>query len=279
MRTILVPVDVTSASENAVGVAIEWGKQYGYNHIILLTTTYQSMFDYITIGEEYINQEQVDAKLLLKRLRGKITERTSTIKVTTEVSELPLLRCTIELIRNNASVELVILGSDHNVVDNDSFISENLISIARTSPVKVLIVPDSYVYGVVNNILVPCDINNIESLDRISIFNSVLVREDAHLMLLNVATKGKSGITDNKKKEWEEKIRQIFPDIPYNIYYSIHDDIVEGIFSFTSSNKVDLIIALPDKHSFLYYLANKSISEGIYLNADQAIMILKQANP
>jgi nucleotide-binding universal stress UspA family protein len=282
MRTILVPVDATSASENAVNVAIEWGKQYGYDHIILLKTSYESMFDYITIGEGYglvneenINRQQDDAKILLKRLRRKITERTSAIKVTTEISELPLLRCTIEVIKNNPSVELIVLGSDHNVVDNDSFVSANLINIARASPAKVLIVPDSYGYGAIRNILIPCDISNITSLDRLSGFKSGLKQEDTRLMLLNVGTKENTAVTNIQKKEWEENICQYFTDIPYNIHYSFDKDIVNGILSFTSSHKVDLIIALPGKHSFFYYLANKSISEGIYRNVDQAVLILK----
>jgi len=273
MRTILVPVDFTSTAEHAVNTAVEWAKQYGYNHIILLRTSYESMFNYITTGADYalvneekFNKQQEDAETLLARLRRKITERTSAIQVTTEISGMPLLRCIIELIKNNPSIELIILGSDHKIVSNDSFVSANIISIARASPVKVLIIPNSYDYGVIGNILIPCDISSITNLDRLSRYKFALKRENARLMLLNIDTKENTMGTAIKKKEWEENIRQYLGDIPYNIYYSFDKNIINGILSFTSSHKADLIIALPRKHSFLYYLAKKvspKVSTGI----------------
>jgi len=281
MRTILVPVDSMSASENAVNFAVEWGNQYGYNHIILLKTSYESLFHYINISEgyvpvngEHLNKQHEDAEILLEQLRRVIIEKSPAIKVSTEISELPLLRCTIELIKNDASVDLLILGNNHKVVSNDSFVSANIISIARASPVKVLVVPNSYDFQAVRNILVPCDIGNIGNLDRLSRFKLVLQQHEVRLMLLNVNTKA-SVEEDIKKKAWEEKLRQYLGDISYDIHYSFDKSIINGILSFTSSHEVDLVISLPGKHSFLYYLANRSISEGIYRNAHHAVLILK----
>jgi nucleotide-binding universal stress UspA family protein len=282
MRTILVPVDSTATSENAVDFAVEWGKKYGYDHIILLRTSYESMFDYMAIGatyalanEESLNKQQEEAKTLLEHLRRRIIEKASAIQVTTEISELPLLRCTIELIRNNASVELIVLGSDHKVVSNDSFVSANIISIARASPVKVLIVPNIFDYKPVENILVPCDVSNIEDMERLGRLRSGFERENTRVMLLNVDTKEDAVRTDIKRKKWEEELHRYLPGLQYSVHYAFDKDIINGILSFTSSHKVDLIIALPGRHSFLYYLASRSISEGIYRNVHHAVLILK----
>lgn len=93
-------------------------------------------------------------------------------------------------------------------------------------------------------------------------------------MLLDVDPKWNTA-ADNKKKVWKNNVSQYLTDIPYQIYYSLDKNLINGILFFTATHKVDLIIALPGKHSFLYYLANKSISEGIYKNAHQAVLILK----
>lgn len=64
MRTILVPVDITSTSENSVNFAVGWAKQYEYNHIILLKTSHESMFDYINRGDGYalVNGENINRR-------------------------------------------------------------------------------------------------------------------------------------------------------------------------------------------------------------------------
>ncbi|ANH81986.1 hypothetical protein A8C56_14305 [Niabella ginsenosidivorans] len=282
MRTILVPVDATSTSENAVKFAAEWGIQYGYDHIVLLKTSYESMFDYVTIAdgyafvnEESVNSQQENTEILLEHLRSLIVEKAPDMKVTTTVSGLSLLRSTIDLVKNDATVELIVLGSDDKAVSNNSVVSANIIGIARTSPVKTLIVPSGYDYKPVKKVLIPCDVSRITNLDRLSRFRSILKQEDARLVILNVNTKGDTEVTDSKKKEWEEHIQQYLTDIPYSVYYSFDRNIIKGILSFTASNKADLIIALPGKHSFLYYLANRSISEGIYQNVHQVVLILK----
>jgi hypothetical protein len=65
MRTILVPVDFTSTTENAVNTAADWAKQYEYQNIILLKTAGESEFDYLHIaeGHSFANEESINALL------------------------------------------------------------------------------------------------------------------------------------------------------------------------------------------------------------------------
>jgi hypothetical protein len=94
-------------------------------------------------------------------------------------------------------------------------------------------------------------------------------------MFLNIHTKESNDTIELKKTEIEEYIHQNLTEIPSKIYYSYDKNIINGILTFASSNETDLIIALPGKHSFLYYLTSTSISEGIYQNVNQPVLILK----
>jgi nucleotide-binding universal stress UspA family protein len=282
MRTILVPVDFTSTTENAVKVAAQWATQYEYTHIILLKTSEESEFDYLHIaeGHSFVNEESINSllertELRLNELTNIIAEKSPEIKVSKAISNWTLTRSINDLLSDQPSVELIILGSDDKETSNDSFVSENIISIARTSPVKILIVPNSYNYSTVKNILIPCDVNGITKLDRLFHHKSIIHQQDVQLMFLNIHTKENNDIIAEKKKEIEEYIHQNLTEIPSNIYYSYDKNIINGILTFASSNKADLIIALPGKHSFLYYLTNTSISEGIYQNVNQPVLILK----
>ena len=53
MKTLLVPIDFTDTSNNAVNYAAEWTMAYQYNRLILLKTFYDTMFDNIVMSTEY----------------------------------------------------------------------------------------------------------------------------------------------------------------------------------------------------------------------------------
>lgn len=282
MRTILVPVDTTATTENAVKISADWAKQYGYDHIILLKTNNESVFEYLHIaeGHSFVNEESInmvlkDTEELLEKLSQIIIEKAPEIKVSKATTDMSLIRSINDIIKNQENVELIILGSDDPTSVTDSFISENIIDIARTSPIKTLIIPNSYHYTPIRNILIPCDVESITKLDRLFHYKSIIHQKDIHLSLLNINKKANNDGTDSKKAELEKYIQENLNDIPNSIHYSFDENIINGILSFASLNKTDLVIALPGKHSFLYYLANRSISEGIYQNASQPVLILK----
>ncbi|SIR69559.1 universal stress protein [Chryseobacterium sp. RU33C] len=280
MRTILVPVDFTSTTQNAVSVAADWAKTYEYQNIILLKTAGESEFDYLHIaeGHSFVNEESVNnllqrTELLFDQLADIIAEKSTEIKVSRVLSDWTLTRSINELLKNQPSVDLIILGSDDQTSFTESFVSENIISIARTSPVKTLIVPNSYHYSPIKNIFIPCDIKGIKRLERLFHQKSVIHKQDVRLSFLNINTSEKED--KNQKKELEDYILEHLTEIPSSIHYSHDENIIQGILNFAASDKSDLIIALPGKHSFLYYLASRSISEGIYQNTCQPVLILK----
>ncbi|ASE61524.1 hypothetical protein CEQ15_08475 [Chryseobacterium indologenes] len=282
MRTILVPIDFTSTTENAVKVAAEWAKHYEYQNIILLKTAGESEFDYLHIaeGHSFVNEENVNnllkrTELLFDQLTKIITDISKEVKVSRLLSDWALTRSINEVLKDQPSIDMIILGSDDATSSNESFVSDNIISIARTSAVKTLIVPASYQYNTIKNIVIPCDINGIKKLERLFQHKSVIQKQDLRLSFLNINTKEGTDINPDKKKELEDYIRNYLTDIPGNIYYSYDDNVIKGILTFASANDADLIIALPGRHSFLYYMASRSISEGIYQNSNLPVLILK----
>jgi hypothetical protein len=72
MKTLLIPVDFTDTSDNAVTFAAEWCKRYQYERVILLRTFYDNVFDHIVLSAEYapVSQEyrQQERRETLERL-------------------------------------------------------------------------------------------------------------------------------------------------------------------------------------------------------------------
>lgn len=281
MKTIVIPVDFTATTDNAVNYAAEWSQQYGYERIILLKSFYDSMFENIAVSEGYANVNQdclnTDRQAMEKQLNEQcrnLAAKAPHVKVLTAHSEVPLLRAVIELVQDEKP-DLVLLGSDTYQYASGSFVSGNVIGLAKVSPTRVLIVPADCQYRKVTDALVPCDFNTLTALDKVNLLRNNPYWQNLKLHVLNVDVKGQYQNIDAKFQEHENRLHDYLKNFEYEIHYRNEKNVISGIKNFTKENDIQLIIALPGRHSFLYNLTHNSISEAIYRNARQPVLILK----
>jgi len=280
MKTLLVPVDFTNASDNAVEFACEWVKKYLYERIILLRSFYSSMYenmimsaDFSNVNEEYLNKRRNDEKEMLNQLCKEVDAKTGRgIQVQTAVSELPLVRSIIELIKEE-NPSMILLGSDTLHAENEAFVAGNVIPIARVSPVRVMIVPENYSYKPVEKALVPVDFKTLGSLNKINSLRSSPKWHDVTIIALNVDAKQRN--RDENFNEIENNLHEYLKNFKHEIYYQLDKNVISGILNFKKIDEVQLMIALPGVHSFLYSLTHKSVSEALYKKCRLPVMILK----
>ena len=282
MKTLLLPVDFTPASENAINFAVEWSMKYLYERIIIVKSFYTSMYESVIMAGEFANVDQQYLNLirekekerldnLCKAVNGKTNDG---ILVQSYVSELPLVRTINELIKSERP-EMILLGNDQVNNYNAAFVSGNVISIAKSSSVKVLVVPANCSYKPIQEVLVPCDFNSVESLNKINSLRSLPRWHDAKLLVLNVNTKKSHINPDENIKAAENSLHEYLKNFRHEIYYSEDKNVINGILNFPKINEVQLMFALPGRYSFLYSLTHKSVSEALYKNASLPVMILK----
>jgi nucleotide-binding universal stress UspA family protein len=280
MKTLLVPVDFTNASDNAVEFACQWVKKYLYERIILLRSFYSSMYenmimsaDFSNVNEEYLNKKRNDEKEMLNQLCKEVNAKTGQgIQVQTAVSELPLVRSIIELIKEE-NPSMILLGSDTLHAENEAFVAGNVIPIARVSPVRVMIVPENYSYKPVEKALVPVDFKTLGSLNKINSLRSSAKWHDVTIIALNVDAKQRN--RDENFNEIENNLHEYLKNFKHEIYYQLDKNVISGILNFKKIDEVQLMIALPGVHSFLYSLTHKSVSEALYKKCRLPVMILK----
>ena len=282
MKTLLIPVDFTDATDNAVNFAAEWCKKYHYERIILLRSFYTSMYESIIMAGEFANVDQDylnntraiekdQLSLVCKRMSEIVGEG---IKVQSAVSEIPLVRSILEIIKQEELV-MVLLGSDNTQISNETSVSANIINIARISPVRVLIVPADYQYKTIHEALVPFHFNTVHALDKINGLRSSQQWHNVKLLALNIDAKPRNLNPDKYFREGEESLHNYLKNFHHEIYYEAHKNVIDGILNFSKINEVQLLIALPGVHSFLYSLTHKSVSEALYRRCKLPVMILK----
>ena len=284
MKTILIPVDFSAASYNAVRYAAELSKspEHEIGRIILFNSYYVSIYEQILPSPDLT---QVSDQEILRK-REEIRQRLEAMKqevsplmgqgVTVELvkSDLPLLRAVLQMVEQKA-VDLLIIGSNLPAGTRESDIGEQLIPIARTCPVPVLIVPaDKHCAGI-KKVLLPCDFKNLSNLAPLKSLQDADLWVKSEVLVLNVDPLLRRAEPDKKWQDVESNLQAFLKNINYKTYYSDEKDVLSGILNFAEANKVDLILALPGKHSFFYSMTHKSISQHVAVNSEIPVLILK----
>ncbi len=282
MKTLLMPVDFSAASDNAVSFAAEWCKKYHFERIILLHSFYTSMYEnvimageFANVDQDYLNKTRSLEKEQLDVICKSLDEMTGDgIKVQSAVSEISLVRGILEIVKQEEP-SMILLGSDNTDISNEAFVSANVINIARVSPIRVLIVPVDFRYREVREAVVPFNFDTIQALDKINSLRFSPQWHDVKLLALNVDAKQRNLNPDEDFKKGEESLHNYLQNFDHEIYYEANKNVINGILGFKKINEVQLLIALPGVHSFLYSLTHKSVSEALYRRCKLPVMILK----
>jgi nucleotide-binding universal stress UspA family protein len=278
MKTLLIPIDFSGTSSNVLKYAVEFSKDTAVERIILLNNYYVSIYeqllpsaDYVQLSADEINEERQNIDDRLKAIGRKLAKKCSpSIKIETAASELPLLRA-IHQMTDQEKPHMLMIGSDNNL--DESYIGEQVIAIAKTSNIPVLIVPARAKYKKIKLALVPCDFNAVSRLallKEIRSSNQWLCPPE--LIVLNVDPKHAYLA---HKEENIRALKEMLESYKYQVYYSEDRDIVHGILDFANKHNAQLIIALPGNYSFFHNLTHHSITNALELNANQPVLILK----
>lgn len=280
MKTLLIPVDFSYTSSNTLQYVADLSAHLEVGRIILLHTHYVSVYSHIIpsaqyaqSNADYIYQERTAVEEQLRNVGLELeTKMGADVSVETAVTDLPLLRAVHDVI-NDQKPDLLVLGSDVN--EEESAIGEYVIELSQISSVPVLVVPSGSKYQKVREILVPCNLDAISQLARLQRLRQVLLTSP-ELVLLNVDPENKY---QRSEAYYREQITGVLDNFTYVLNHTDETNTAKAVLDFArTNNNIQLIVALPGKHSFFYKLTHSSITEAIAQNARIPVLILKDQN-
>ncbi len=279
MKTLLIPVDFSDATENVIKYAAGFSCDTHVERIILLKSYYVSVYeqllpsaDFVQLSPEDIDEERERVESSLKHLSRELKGKClPSIQIKTALSELPLVNAIHQLIADEQP-NMVMLGTDKVLYEDDGYVSEQIIVIAKTSSVPVMIVPNHTKYKKIEEALVPCDFGAISRLSALEGFRDPKKWLHPKLLLLNVDPKQKHVVSD---EQLAAGLVELLEGYEYEIFHSEDKDTVHGILNFADEHDPQLIIALPGQYSFFRNLTHHSITKALALNANRAVLILK----
>lgn len=285
MEKILIPIDFTRSSNNAISYAIGLSERNPIKQIILVVNVYITEFEQLIPTADFIQFSMDKAQDLNGQLRSQFEDLKTTllkrlkpdVRVSFILSKMPFLQSIKELIRQEKP-DLLLVGSNHSGSTEESYISDHLIKIARTSVVPVLIVPALAKYQPIKNALVPFNPGNFADVKLIHYMDRFKSWPHPKLLLLNIDNEPPLSTVDDITLKVAQQLGKYLQNYSYQFYYAGERDVLKSINQFSYGNDLQLIIALPGKHSFLYNLTHRNITKGLARNNYKPVLILKNSN-
>jgi nucleotide-binding universal stress UspA family protein len=276
MKTILVPLDFSEPSDNALEYAVGVANKIKAS-IILLHTEQMPVASYELEPVAYTlkNSIEFNTNLLLEKAK-RIKKIYPFIQFISCNVELGDLNSNIDEYIEKKNVDLIIMG----ITGKTSTLSKvvfgsNAITISRKASIPVIIVPNNCKYSGINNIAYACDyrehaeISNdlIEIKNITEIFNALLnvihIIPDGHLL-------------SEAEVETDNYIESQLENINHRTFIFPRNNIVATILKFIEKQKVDLIVLEQSKHSFFHEIFYPSITKDIAFSSPIPVMTLNK---
>ena len=272
MKTLIVPTDFSAAAENAAIYATDLGKAIQADLLLLNVVQIPVTVVEVALTEneyEEMLQEAIKslaelrAQLLVHAGTGKITIRTKVVVGTIEFE--------LEQACKQEKPYLVIMGTKEAGSTERLLIGSNTLYAARNMHYPLFIIPQNMKYGGIHHIGLACDLETIYD---------VPVDKLQELSKLFEATLSIIHISKNKAEELASTaplhlLSHRFKECKPELYYSINENIAQGIIDASDKLHLDMLIILNRKLDFFQKLFHKSSSKPLILHPVVPLVIMQ----
>lgn len=273
MKTIIVPTDFSTPSNNALEYGIDMAK--AINASLLIFHVYQVP---VSISDTPVVLISVDelrrsAEKNVEQLKEELEVKHPGLKFYTETVLGNVIDETISLC-DKIQPFAVIMGSKGTTGLEQALFGSTTLGLIRNLTVPVICVPSQRKFGNgIHKIGFACDCNKVVETTPAKFLVDFVKLFHAELHVLNI---------DHKQKHLVEKTEETLllqtmldPLIP--VWHFIDNkNVEEGIHSFADDNGIDMLVAIPKKHSLLDSLMHYSHTKELVFHSHVPVMCIHE---
>ena len=270
MKKILCPTDFSDTAHNAIAYAAKFAQATGYE---LTLFHLQSLFD-LAPAEIISGQPVLTVSNELEALREEVSK---TFKIPCDAIVEPSLRKLSSVIHDRAEeYDLIIMGSNGADDLNQFFFGSNAYKAAIHTKTPLLLIPKDYVYSEIRKIIYAFDYLQKRDLplNKLIPFAKKLKCE---ITVLQVMEEARSEDADEELQELQTIIRNFYADDVLLKYATVRSaDTAQGINSYISRMRPDLLAVCSIHMNFIQRLFHKSVIKNIAATSDCPVFIFHE---
>lgn len=277
MTRILLPTDFSDNALEAIQYGLRAFKDVECTFFLLNTympPVYHTEYllgspGQIGLGDLLQEQSKTDLKKLKTRLEEEFENPLHTFITR---SAFNILSSEIRYVVEKENIDMVIMGTKGATGAKEIFMGSNTVDVIKNSKCPVLAIPDGFEYEDPKIILFPTDYEVEYDEQKIS---SLLEIADKHLSEINVmhvSTGNDLTPVQQKNKSDLEKLlgyKALFHDVA-------SDEIISAINKFQVKQKINLLVMIQNKHTFLERLFIEPVIKKIGFHVTVPFMVIPQ---
>lgn len=287
LRRIMVPVDLSPASENALLFACRMAQLFDANLEVVYVM--DSIFEGATPSPSgFLSsyrktmQDEVDA-FVRKAIGDKDINCIGTQGQSDAAAQTggarPWLRTNIAfgfpedvLDELSHKADLMIMGTTGRGNITRKLFGSVSIAVSKNAHCPVLLVPAQAQYIGFHNLLYA---SNFESLDPLTVKQTVAFarRFNGQLHFVHVGEPGESGV-DMEKKLFEINYVYADPEMPFIFSKIVGANIVESLHEYAFEHRIDLFVFVTHRRAFWEEVLHHSISKDMLLHTNTPVLVI-----
>ncbi|WP_442267573.1 universal stress protein [Tenacibaculum sp. ZS6-P6] len=276
MKKIIVPVDFSLHSENALRTAASFAKQFKSEIVAVHMLELSNAL--ISVSSSYINEQAVFQIKLARQKFDEFLDKPYLSDVTVSTLIQPYKDfSSFHDLKGQEDADLIIMSSHGASGFKEMFLGSNSEVVVRNSTIPVLVIKGLPITEPFKKVVFACDFSN-EFVNPYKQAKELLKAFKCELELVHVNTPGTKFKTTKEKKERIDSflynVGEDFDNKPKIVEVSDYK-IEDGILEYAQTNESDLII-MPThgKHGIEHFL-DGSIAEDIVNHTSLPVLTIK----
>ena len=273
MKTIVVPVDFSETSINAVRYAAQLSLQIKAKVMMLHAYQYplvHPLEDGLELTDEGVKEINLKELARVKR----VVE-----------TEFPLAKLEYLIINGNLSgvinvfaenfrTDLIVMGLSGAGKVKELLIGSNTLDVAANTKIPVIIVPEECKFKRLNKIALATDFRDVVENIPDKQIKSLLEVTGARLSIVNVDYQHEYASVDTPFQSG--LVAAMFGSYEPQYHFVQDYNIQEGLSRYVEENEVDLLVAVPHKHGLLHKLFIPSHTRQIVFHSKIPVMVVHE---
>jgi nucleotide-binding universal stress UspA family protein len=274
MNTLLIPLDFSETSDNALSYAVGLAN-YLVADIVLLHVVPLPMtgngYEVLT----YTVKDSLEAaRELLKQKSSQLKSEHGLLGDVSFVSEVGDLNSIINDYTSKKAVDLIVMGiSGYGTKAEQVLFGSNAVSVSRESKVPVLIIPKSYQYKRITGIAYAsqydCHMKEHLGLIQIKDIGSIF---NAQLNVLHVIPD--NHLIDQAEAEADLYVEEKLENTNHKTFILSQDRASVALLDFINAHHIDIIVLEQKKQSFFHRLIYPSTTKEVAFNSPIPILTI-----
>ena len=273
MKSILVPVDFSDTSINAAHYAAKLALQTKGRVMLLHAYRYPVIYP-VDKGMELTDEgiKEINKKELL-HIKTIVEREEPLIKVEYMILN-GNLSGVINMLSENMRVDLIVMGITGAGVLKEKLIGSNTLDVANNTRIPVIIVPEKCRFKKIEKIGLTTDFKEVvESIPDKTVIK-FLEATGARLHVINVDYHHEYATTDTPFQSG--LLESMFQFCRPQYHFVEDENIIEGISRCAEEEKMDMLIAVPHKHSLLERIFTESHTKQIIFHSKVPVMVVHE---